>query len=127
MEERVVDVKNIVKLDDDYEVALLDIMYEYTPFSLNQLKVKESDIRKESYEGKCVLNFEYDGVYNEADRRHVLASPYNSVTHVQLSEFHIWTYQRISSDKVATSIGVNSVYRHNKIKGISILKLLFTY
>ena len=53
--EKVVDLKNIVKLDDEYEVALLDIMYEYTPFSLYQLKAKQKDIAKETLDLRFVL------------------------------------------------------------------------
>ena len=112
--EKVVDLKNIVKLDDDYEVALLDIMYEHTPFSLNQSKVKESDIRKEPHDVGFVLNIEYDGVPSETDRRHLLATPYNTVTRVQLSEFDIWNYQRTISEKILGTLYTNKVYIHNK-------------
>ena len=91
--EKVVTLKNIVKLDDEYEVALLDIMYEYKPFSLNQVKVKESDIRKEPHDVRFELNVEFDGVPSETDCRNLLATSYNTVTRVQLSEFDIWKYQ----------------------------------
>ena len=112
--EKLVDLQNIVKVDDEYEVALLDIMYNYTPFSLNQLKAKQKDSAKEAYELKFVLNVEYDGVYNESDHRHLLASSYNSMTRVHRSDFDIWNYQRSSSDKIETSIGITSVHKHNK-------------
>ena len=112
--EKVVDLKNIVKLDDDYEVALLDIMYEYTPFSLNQLKVKESDIRKEPHDARFELNIEYDGVPSETDRRNLLATSYNTVTRVQFSEFDIWNYQRTISEKIVANLYINKVYIHNK-------------
>ena len=112
--EKVVDLKNIVKLDDEYEVALLDIMYEYTPFSLYQLKAKQKDIAKETLDLRFVLKVDYDGLYNESDRQNLLTSSYNSVTRVQLSEFDIWNYQRSSSDKYEASIGIDSVHKHNK-------------
>ena len=102
--EKVVNLKNIVKLDDDYEVALLDIMYEYKPFSLNQLKAIESDIRKEAHDARFELHVEFDGVPSETDRRNLLASTYNTVTRVQLSEFDIWNYQRLSSDKIVANL-----------------------
>ena len=89
-------------------------MYEYTPFSLNQLKAKQSDIRKEAYDLKFILSVEFDGLHNETGCRNVLVSSYNLVTHVQLSEFDIWHYQRTSSDKIVTSIGIDSVHKHNK-------------
>ena len=46
--EKVVNLKNIINLDEDYEVALLDIMYDYTPFSLSQLTVSKNVIRKDA-------------------------------------------------------------------------------
>ena len=104
--EKVVNLKNAVKLDDDYEVALLDIMYEYKPFSLNQVKVKESDIRKKPHDARFELNVEFDGVLSETDRRNLLPTSYNTVTRVQLSEFDIWTYQRHSSDKIVANLYV---------------------
>ena len=55
-EEKVVNLKNIVKLDEDYEVALLDIMYDYTPFSLNQLTVSKSVIRNETVDLTLEVN-----------------------------------------------------------------------
>ena len=116
--DKVVDLKNIVKLDDEYEVALLDIIYNYTPFSLNQIKAKQKDIAKEAHELRFVLKVEYDGLYNESDRQKLLASSYNSATCVQLSEFDIWTYQRTSSDKIETSIGIDSVHKHNNKKDL---------
>ena len=102
--EKVVNLKNIVQLDDDYEVALLDIMYEYKPFSLNQLQAKESDIRKEAHDMRFELNIEFDGVPSETDRRNLLASAYNTVTRVQFSEFDIWNYQRTESDKIVANL-----------------------
>ena len=104
--EKVVNLKNIVKLDDDYEVALLDIMYEYKPFSLNQLKAKASDIRKEAHDIRFELNIEFDGIPSEADRRNLLATAYNMVTRVQFSEFDIWNYQRTESDKIVANLYV---------------------
>ena len=104
--EKVVNLKNIVKLDDDYEVALLDIMYEYKPFSLNQLKAKASDIRKEAHDIRFELNIEFDGIPSEADRRNLLTTAYNMVTRVQFSEFDIWNYQRTESDKIVANLYV---------------------
>ena len=102
--EKVVNLKNIVKLYNDYEVALLDIMYEYKPFSINQLKANVSDIRKEAHDARFELNVEYDGLSNETDRRNLLTTTYNTVTRVQLSEFDIWNYQRTELDKIVANL-----------------------
>ena len=124
--EKVVDLKYVGKLDDDYEGALLDIMYEYTPFSLQQLKVKESDSRKEPHDARFELTIEYDGVPSETDHQNLLATSYNTVTRVQFSEFDIWNYQRTISEKIVATLYINKVYVHNKgdLNSKTVIRLL---
>ena len=72
--EKVVNLKNIVKLDEDYKVALLDIMYDYTPFSLNQLTVSKNVIRREAIDLTLEVNVQEDGLRGTTARRDLLSS-----------------------------------------------------
>ena len=60
--EKVVNLKNIINLDEDYEVALLDIMYDYTPFSLSQLTVSKNVIRKDALHLTLEVHVQEDGL-----------------------------------------------------------------
>ena len=81
--ENVVKLNNIVKLDEDYEVALLDIMYDYTPFSLYQLTVSKNVIRKETVDLTLEANVQEDGLIGTTAHRYLLSSTYNTTTRVQ--------------------------------------------
>ena len=61
-----------------------------------------------------IISYVFNQFVQDSDRQNLLASSYNSVTRVQLSEFDIWNYQRTNSDKIETSIGIDSVHTHNK-------------
>ena len=116
--EKVVNLKNVVKLDEDYEVALLDIMYEYRPFSLNQLTVSKHGIRKEAVDMTLEVNVQEDGLRGTTAHRDLLSSKYNTITCVQLSEFDIWNYQVPVTDRTAANIHIDNVYK--SVKGNSI-------
>ena len=119
-EEKVVNVKNIVKVDEDYEVALLDIMYDYTPFSLNQLTVSKSASRKETVDLTLEVNVQEDGLRGTTARRDLLSSKYNTTTRVQLSEFDIWNYEVPITDRTAANIHIDNVYKSGKRNSIDI-------
>ena len=123
-EEKVVNLKNIVKLDEDYEVALLDIMYENTPFSLNQLTVSKNAIRKETVDLTLEVNVQEDGLRGTTARRDLLSSKYNTTTRVQLSEFDIWNYQVPMTDRTAANIHTDNVYKSVKRNSIDITSVV---
>jgi len=47
VKEKVITFNSIVKLDGEYEVTLLDIMYVYIPFSLGNLAVDRNIVKNE--------------------------------------------------------------------------------
>ena len=119
-EEKVVNVKNIVQLDEDYEVALLDILYDYTPFSLNQLTVSKRIIRKEADDLTLEVNVQEDGLRGTTARRDLVSSNYNTTTRLQLSEVDTWKYQVPVTDKTAANIHIDNIYKSVKRNSINI-------
>ena len=119
-EEKVVKLKNNVKLDEEYEVALLDSMYDYTPLSLNQLTVSKSVSRKETDDLTLEVNVQEDGLRGTTARRNLLSSNNNTTTRVQLSEFDIWNYQVPMTDRTAVNIHIDNAYKSVKRNSIDI-------
>ena len=80
--EKVVNLKNVVKLDEDYEVALLDIMYDYRPFSLNQLTVSKNGIRKEAVDLTLEVHVQEHGLRGNTAHRDLLSMWMDCIIHL---------------------------------------------
>ena len=90
--ENIIRVKNVVKLDGEYEVAVIDIMYEHYSQTIENRKYDVSIINDENVDVRCNIHIPEEGVVDKHSRKQLLAMG-NTRDRVQLSEFDIWNYQ----------------------------------
>ena len=98
--------KNVVNLDGEYEMALLDIMYEHYSQTIENQKYDVSIIKDENFDIRFNSHILEEGVVNKYSRQQLLAMA-NTVDRVQLSEFDIWNYQ--IKTRYAIEIEINVV------------------
>ena len=129
--ENKIHLRNIVNLDDDYEVALLDIIYTHYPDSIKEIKYDNSIVGDESFDIEFTIHVPEEGVdsiHLPTEREHFLeSSKYNTPDRVQLSEFDIWSYQAKNNNRIRMTITINtitSLFRDHPNIMISLLDLL---
>ena len=106
LNENIIRFKNVVKLDGEYEVALIDIMYEHYSQSIENRKYDVTIIKDENFDIRFNIHIPEEGVVNKHSRPQLLAMA-NTVDRVQLSEFDIWNYQ--IKTRYAIGIEINIV------------------
>ena len=114
-------IRNIVQVVGEYEVALVDIMYDYTPFTLKNLAVTKKSVKKENIDFKFTIHIPEEGIVEEKRRSSFLSGDYNTTTRVQLSEFDIWTYQISNLNRGTTTININNVNKSIGDKDLDIV------
>ena len=85
LEETKINFKNIVQLDGEYEVALVDIMYDYAPFTLKNLSGNKNSVKKENIAFKFTIFIPEEEIVEEKRQSSFLSGNYNTTTPVQLS------------------------------------------
>ena len=106
LNENIIRFKNVVKLDGEYEVALIDIMYEHYSQTIENRKYDVNIIKDENFDIRFNIHIPEEGVVNKHSRQQLLAMA-NTVDRVQLSEFDIWNYQ--IKTRYAIGIEINVV------------------
>ena len=95
--ENKINLRNIVNLEDDYEVALMDIIYNHYPNSMKENKYDNSIVGDEVFDIQFTIYVPEEGVdsiHLPYERQHFFESTkYNTPDRVQLTEFDIWNYQ----------------------------------
>ena len=121
LEETIINFKNIVQLDGEYEVALVDIMYDYAPFTLKNLSVNKNSVKKENIDYKFTIHIPEEGIVEEKRRSSFLSGDYNTTPRAQLSEFDIWNYQISNVNRGTTTININNVNKSIGEKDLDIV------
>ena len=95
--ENKLNLRHIMTLDDDYEVTLLDIIYNNYPNSIKEYKYDNSIVGDEVFTIQVTLHVPEEGVDSiqvPYERQHLFESTkYNTLDRVQLTGFDIWNYQ----------------------------------
>ena len=106
LNENIIRFKNVVKLDGEYEVALIDIMYEHYSQTIENRKYDVSIIKDENFDIRFNIYIPEEGVIDKHSRKQLLAMG-NTVDRVQLSKFDTWNYQ--IKNRYAIGIEINVV------------------
>ena len=106
LNENIIKFKNVVKLDGEYEVALIDIMYEQYSQTIENQKYDVSIIKDENFDIRFNIHIPEEGVVDKHSSQQLLTMA-NTVDRVQLSEIDIWNYQ--IKTRYAIGIEINVV------------------
>ena len=100
-------------LEDDYEVALLDIIYNHYPNSIKENKYDNSIVGDEVFDIQFtihVLEERVDSIHLPYERQHFFESTkYNTPDRVQVTEFDIWNYPAKKENRITATITVTII------------------
>ena len=100
--EKTITFDNNIKLDEKYEVAILDLIIDKS----REQKYGIDLISDESFDIKFVMNVPEEGLSGK-ERERFYRSNFNTRTKVQLSEVDIWNLEQV--DRKSSTVIINSI------------------
>ena len=111
--ENKINLRNNVNLEGDYEVALLDIIYNHYPNSIKENKYDNSIVGDEAFDIQFAIYVPEEGVdsiHLPYERQHFFESTkYNTPDRLHLTEFDIWNYQAKKENRITATITVTII------------------